>query len=315
MSGFQAVHILLTRGRPATTPPSRSAPATCLSFPTSPLPIRSRCRFPARRCSTTSMRRSTPEDLPAASLEEEFPGIRRMILEHHLRYTFVRYRRALRRVDRLLRRQHLALQDCRPANPPTRSGNASCARCALSAACRATCAPPSRCRLERAGGVFALVRLLRTGPAPVRHRLSQPGRPRRLHRLFADPLPAGRRTGPGRHAGVQRRARENGGDPDGVVNPSTPWRDNFCERRGFPVAQCPGRHRPSGPGHPAGPVQTAARHGALHASWRHRRRARRRHPALAAAGGRLPHRQHRQRAHPLSLPAHESEARWTPTGC
>src|SRR5204862_7206753 len=28
---------------------------------------------------------------PVANLEEDFPGIRRLILEHHLRYTFVRF--------------------------------------------------------------------------------------------------------------------------------------------------------------------------------------------------------------------------------
>ena len=33
----------------------------------------------------------TPDNLSVTNLDEEFPGIRRMILEHHLRYTFVRY--------------------------------------------------------------------------------------------------------------------------------------------------------------------------------------------------------------------------------
>ena len=52
---------------------------------------------------------------------------------------------------------------------------------------------------------------------------------------------------------------------------------------GRPVSR---RNRASGPGHPARPLQAAARHGALHPSWRYRRRSRRRHPALAT--GRRP---------------------------
>src|SRR5262249_44617231 len=38
----------------------------------------------------------------------------------------------------------------------------------------------------------------------------------------------------------QRLYREQTADATGPANPAPPWRDNFCERRGFPVGQCPG---------------------------------------------------------------------------
>jgi murein DD-endopeptidase MepM/ murein hydrolase activator NlpD len=37
----------------------------------------------------------------------------------------------------------------------------------------------------------------------------------------------------------QRRNRAQAADADDTLGPTLPWRDNFCERRGFPVGQCP----------------------------------------------------------------------------
>jgi hypothetical protein len=37
----------------------------------------------------------------------------------------------------------------------------------------------------------------------------------------------------------QRRSRDHAADSEDSQAPSAPWRDNFCERRGFPVGQCP----------------------------------------------------------------------------
>ena len=37
----------------------------------------------------------------------------------------------------------------------------------------------------------------------------------------------------------QSRNRARSSEPDVSPNYSYPWRDNFCERRGFPVGQCP----------------------------------------------------------------------------
>ena len=73
------------------TRPLRSSPTTCLNCPTHVSATRSRCRFPARRCSTSSTGQRQPRVSRWPALEEEFPGIRRTILEHHLRYTFVRF--------------------------------------------------------------------------------------------------------------------------------------------------------------------------------------------------------------------------------
>ena len=68
------------------------------------------------------------EGQPVAGLEEEFPGIRRMILEHHLRYTFVRFGVPYVVSIDLLRRRRLALQDA--DLPGRRSGGAALPACA-----------------------------------------------------------------------------------------------------------------------------------------------------------------------------------------
>ena len=55
------------------------------------------------------------------------------------------------------------------------------------------------------------------------------------------------RSGAGSRNGVGAyRCRVSGQmliwDESAADNFSYPWRDNFCERRGFPVGQCPGGH-------------------------------------------------------------------------
>ena len=86
------------------------------------------------------------EGQPVAALEEEFPGIRRMILEHHLRYTFVRFGVPYVVSIACFDAGVVALQDA--DLPVGRSGrrSASCVRFASSAACRAAFARRSRCR-------------------------------------------------------------------------------------------------------------------------------------------------------------------------
>ena len=218
--------------------------------------------------------------------------------------------RALRRtlcgVDRLLRCQRRRATRCRPAAPPIRSRSASCARCVSPAACRATCAPARPLPVERPARVSHSFGYYGPGQLAVRHRLPQPARPGRLHGLFADPLSARGCAGLCQLRKCISAAAAPASDADDA-GAAIAWRDNFCERRGFPVSQCPAGIGHQGQDIRPGTVQAAARRGALHPPRRHRRGARRRDPALAAAGGGLSVRQLRQRAHPLPLPAHEPD--------
>ena len=86
-----------------------------------------------------------------------------------------------------------------------------------------------------------------------------------------------------------------------------PWRDNFCEDRSFQVGQCA-----AGFGHqgqdirpaPCPPNGESESHLPSKEAGRRRRPRRRPDPLTEAAGGHAAD-QHTQRAHPLSLHAHE----------
>jgi hypothetical protein len=173
---------------------------------------------------------SAETGVPVPALEAEFPGIRRLILEHHLRYTFVRYGA--------------------PYVVSVRCFNAGVSRYRMP-----TCRAADRVALR-------FLRALRiVGGTPRPHRVVEPPaieRPDTVSSVF-------RYHGPGiLLSGTGFRGR--GGNEDYTVyarirfplanapayintqmferrnptpNYSYPWRDNFCERRGFPVGQCP----------------------------------------------------------------------------
>lgn len=167
---------------------------------------------------------------PVPELDAEFPGIKRLIYEHHLRYTFVRY-----------------------GAPYVVSINCFDGR-----------VPRYRMPTCRAGERVAL-RLLRAlriaGGTPRPHKVIEPApieRPEAPSSVFRYRSPGKLLAGTG--------FRDLGGRADYTVyarirfplehapayansqmyqrrNPAPsygyPWRDNFCERRGFPVGQCP----------------------------------------------------------------------------
>jgi murein DD-endopeptidase MepM/ murein hydrolase activator NlpD len=175
---------------------------------------------------------------PAPALETDFPGIRRLLHEHHLRYTFVRFGV--------------------PYVVSTTCFNAGVSRYRMP-----TCIAADR----------VLTRLLRAlhivGGTPQSPRYVQAlpiERPRQKSPTFAYYSPgrllAG--TGFGGQSGrtdytvytqirfpmaeapayinsqmFQSRNRPLTPDQTAPPNYSYPWRDNFCERRGFPVGQCP----------------------------------------------------------------------------
>jgi hypothetical protein len=178
------------------------------------------------------------EGQPVASLEEEFPGIRRMILEHYLRYTFVRFgvpyvvsvicfdagvsrykMPTCRAADQVAQRFLRALRvvggmprNLRAAKPlPTE---------------RPT-------QVSQSFGYYGPGQLLSgTGFRGQGGRADYTVYSQIRFPLADVPATAGSQV-------YQRRDRTNVTDADDVPASAMPWRDNFCERRGFPVGQCP----------------------------------------------------------------------------
>jgi hypothetical protein len=182
----------------------------------------------------------TPADAtPVKELEADFPGIRRVIHEHHVRYTFVRYGV--------------------PYMVSTSCFNSSVSRYKMP-----TCKSADRVlhhflrALRLAGGTpqpqQSVTPLDIERPAEISATFSY----HRSGRLLPE-------TGFRGHGGVAdntvysqirfpladppafvnsqmfpKRKKRRGEDEDVSQRHSYPWRDNFCERRGFPVGQCPG---------------------------------------------------------------------------
>ena len=178
------------------------------------------------------------EGQPVPALEAEFPGIRRQMLEHHLRYTFVRFGvpyvvsvicfdasvAALQDADLPDRRSGRAALPARAARGRGNAAQASARPAAAGRAARpsyrsrsATTGPASSCPAP----VFAA-----RAAAPITRSIRRSASRSRTRR----PMPTRRCTSAAaarRRAGRSRRGY------------AYPWRDNFCERRGFPVGQCP----------------------------------------------------------------------------
>jgi hypothetical protein len=187
------------------------------------------------------------EGQPVPALDEEFPGIRRTILEHHLRYTFVRFgvpyvvsalcfdssvsrykmptcRAADQVAQRFLRALRVVGGKPRPLRPT------------------AQLAAERPSQMSRTFGYFAPGQLI-----------SGSGGGRADYTAYSQirfPL----ETAPA-YAISQvyaRRDRIKPAELDENGPSSAIWHDNFCERRGFPVAQCP-----AGIGHQGQDIRSA----------------------------------------------------------
>ncbi|MEX2036264.1 MAG: M23 family peptidase, partial [Xanthobacteraceae bacterium] len=175
---------------------------------------------------------------PVAELEAEFPGIRRLILEHHLRYTFVRFG-----VPYVVSIGCFDAGVSRYRMPTCRSADRVALHLlrALNVAggtpqpLRATKPLP----IERPAGLSHSFTYF--GPGQILSGTGFRGNSGRadytVYSQIRFPLadaPAYANT----HM-FQNRNRMPLFDSSGSPNYSYPWRDNFCERRGFPVGQCP----------------------------------------------------------------------------
>jgi murein DD-endopeptidase MepM/ murein hydrolase activator NlpD len=167
------------------------------------------------------------------SLEDKFPGIRRQILEHHVRYTFVRF--GVPYVVSVL-----------------------CFDSSISRYRMPTCRTADKVAMQ----FLRALRVVGGTPQPMRSAGQLPiERPAETSSNFAFYAPGYLINGVGRPddtvysqirfplatapASAKSQVYYNPGrtiaptDPDAQPVSVDPWRDNFCERRGFPVGQCP----------------------------------------------------------------------------
>ncbi len=178
---------------------------------------------------------------PVAALEEEFPGIRKMLIEHHLRYTFVRYG-----VPYTVSIACFETASARYKMPSCRTADVVAQRFLRA--------------LQVVGGTPHVLR--GAEPWPIQ-------RPAKVSHSFGYFAPGQIQAGSGFHgqggrpdytvysqirfpladapafAGTElfrKGPRVRITDPNdflSVQSATVPWRDNFCERRGFSVSQCP----------------------------------------------------------------------------
>ena len=187
------------------------------------------------------------EGQPVPALEEEFPGIRRTVLEHHLRYTFVRF-----------------------GVPYVVS--ALCFDAGVSRYRMPTC----RAADQVVQRFLHALRVVGGKPRPLRPVAQVPiERPLQVSRTFGYFAPGQLISGSGggradytAYSQIRfpletapafavsqvyaRRDRVKAPDLDETGPTSAIWHDNFCERRGFPVAQCP-----AGIGHQGQDIRSA----------------------------------------------------------
>ena len=268
LSGFSAVAVFFP-GRPATTPRCRCVPIR---------PARSDIRQ-AREVQISGSALvyeldgpMVADGEPVPQLDSQFPGIRRSLIESHLRYTFVRfgvpYVISIGCFDGPASARRLS---CREADKVA----LRFLKASMSPAERRKPAPQAHAADDRSAGTdLAGLHLFCAGRHPSRHRLARPIRPRRLHRLRENPLSdrasAGLRRlavvhelgqlrpyrpGRARRPRQQRAYRCRVNDKplvnDEAKNFAYPWRDNFCEHRDLRSQPMPRGLGPSGPGYPA----------------------------------------------------------------
>jgi hypothetical protein len=177
------------------------------------------------------------EGQPVPALDEEFPGIRKMNLEHHLRYTFVRfgvpYVVSIACFDAGVPRYKMPT--CRSAD---QVGQRFLRALRVAGGMPRSLRPASPLPLERpervsySFGYYGPGQLLSgTGFRNQRGRVDYTVYSQIRFPLADAPAFAG--------SEVYQRRERSASEADDAGAPMRPWRDNFCERRGFPVGQCP----------------------------------------------------------------------------
>ena len=191
---------------------------------------------------------------PVKALAAQFPDLRRFIREGYVRYAFTRfgvpYVVSIQCLDSTPRARRLA---CREAYPVAER---------FLKALRVAGGLPSRPRMDMPSGVAErpAATLARFHLSPDRrhhrqHRLSQAERPRRLHRLFADPLSAGEGPGLRPLAIIPAQAATN---RRSAAQCRLSLAGQFLRGPQFRRRPMRQRFRPSGPGYPRRRMSAAA---------------------------------------------------------
>jgi len=179
---------------------------------------------------------NVPQGRPVPDLDERFPGIRRAIHEHHLRYTFERF--GVPYVASIVcfdgRRSRYRMPTCRDAERVMRRflGALNLAGGTPRPAMRGEPVPPSRPARQSATFTYEAPGALLPSTG-VRKHDGQPDRTAYSQIRF--PL----REAPAFVNSQLFQKRNKPSEPGEQPNYTYPWRDSFCERRGFPVGQCP----------------------------------------------------------------------------
>jgi hypothetical protein len=178
----------------------------------------------------------TTNGVPVPALEAEFPGIRRLMIEHHLRYTFVRfgvpYVVSITCFDSSVPRYRM---------PTCRAAEQVALR--FLGALRMVGGTPQNPHLARALPIERPARQSETftyyGPGQLLSGTDYRGRGGRADRTVYSQIRFPLAEAPAYANSQTFQSRNRSSDPNVSPNYSYPWRDNFCERRGFPVGQCP----------------------------------------------------------------------------
>ena len=234
---------------------------------------------------------------PVKALAAQYPDLRRFIREGYVRYAFTRfgvpYVVSIQCLDSAPRSRRLA---CREAYPVAEH---------FLKALRIAGGQPSRPRRDIRPRLPSGRAWLRPTSPIARAATSSPT----AARASAAAVPISRSI---RRSGFRWKKRR----PSSARNPSAgknreenaayPWQDNFCEARSFQVGQCAAGFGHQGQDIRPAPARRTEQRKQLRSEAAGRRRGprRRRDPFTEAAGGDAAG-QHPQRAHPLSLHAHE----------
>jgi hypothetical protein len=175
---------------------------------------------------------------PVASLEEDFPGIRRMILEHHLRYTFMRFG-----VPYVVSIACFDASVSRYKMPTCRAADQVALR--FLRALRVVGGMPRSLRAAKLLPVERPTAVSHSfgyyGPGQLLSGTGFRGQAGRVDYTVYSQIRFPLADAPAFASSevYQRRNRSQTSEADDALGPALPWRDNFCERRGFPVGQCP----------------------------------------------------------------------------
>ena len=190
------------------------------------------------------------EGQPVPALEEEFPGIRRMILEHHLRYTFVRFG-----VPYVVSVVCFDAGVSRYKMPTCRAADQVAQR--FLRALRVVGGMPRNLRAAKPLPIERPTRVSQSfgyyGPGQLLSGTGFRGQGGRVDYTVYSQIRFPLADAPAFASSqvYQRRSRAQAAEPDDALGADAALARQFLRTPRLPGRPMPRRHRPSGPGHPA----------------------------------------------------------------